>query len=94
MLILTPVSCAAGQWLSNPQAVMYGVTQTGNVTTVLLALSSPSTPQQPAGTVTNNNSAYPHDSFSCGASLAHAAYAVQSCTPETRFSAKPAHACP
>ena len=47
---------AAGQWLSNPQAVMYGVDQTGAVTTVLLTLSSPTVPQQPAGTVTNNNS--------------------------------------
>jgi hypothetical protein len=47
---------AAGQWLSNPQAVMYGVDQTGAVTTVLLTLSNPTVPQQPAGTVTNNNS--------------------------------------
>ena len=49
---------AAGQWLSNPQAVMYGVDQTGAVTTVLLTLSNPTVPQQPAGTVTNNNSEF------------------------------------
>ena len=35
---------------------MYGVTQTGDVTTVLLTLSSPTVPPQPAGTMTNNNS--------------------------------------
>ena len=47
----------AGHWLSNPQAVMYGVSQDGNVTTVLLTLSNPTTPPQPAaGTTTNNNS--------------------------------------
>lgn len=49
---------AAGQWLSNPQAVMYGVDQTGAVTTVLLTMSNPTVPQQPAGTVTNNNSEF------------------------------------
>ena len=35
---------------------MYGVAQTGDVTTVLLTLSNPTVPAQPSGTVTNNNS--------------------------------------
>jgi len=46
---------AAGQWLSNPQAVMYAVAQNSEITTVLLTLSNPTIPQQPAGTTTTNN---------------------------------------
>jgi len=49
------LSHAAGQWLSNPQAVMYAVAQNSEITTVLLTLSNPTIPQQPAGTTTNNN---------------------------------------
>ncbi len=43
---------------------MYGVGQDGNVTTVLLTLSNPITPPQPAaGTTTNNNNSKPSDTF-------------------------------
>ena len=54
---------------------MYGVGQDGNVTTVLLTLSHPTMPAQPAaGTTTNNN-----NSELSGASASHKLYVLLSC---------------
>ena len=37
----TPFVAANGQWLDQPQGALYGATQEGNLTVVLLQLSNP-----------------------------------------------------
>ena len=73
---------------------MYGVDQTGAVTTVLLTLSNPTVPQQPAGTVTNNNSEKlppsmpPACSYTCFMSCSRAVLACLLGLFQTRLAAQ------